>query len=80
MLTVFCDIKEIITIDFLENGGTVNNVSYCQLLKQYFTLFIEQPSYNAKFIIKSMKYITSKFLISFYNEKRKKSSVYHMTS
>ena len=34
MLTVFWDMKGPITIDFLEKGATVNNASYCQLLKQ----------------------------------------------
>ena len=48
MLTVFWDIKgPFITIDFLEKGATVNSASYCQILRQYFTLFIERPSYHS---------------------------------
>ena len=34
-----------ITIKLLEKCTTVNSASYGQLLKQYFTLFIEWPSY-----------------------------------
>ena len=34
MLTVFCDMKGTITIDFLEKDTTVNSTSYCQLLRQ----------------------------------------------
>ena len=34
MLTVFCDIKGPIRIDFLEKGAAVNSASYCQLLWQ----------------------------------------------
>ena len=44
MLTVFLDMKGPITIDFLEKGATVNSASYCQFLKQYFTLFLEWTS------------------------------------
>ena len=44
MLTVFWDMKELITINFLEKDATVNSASYCQLLRQYFTLFIEWTS------------------------------------
>ena len=29
-----------ITIDFLKRGAVVNSAFYCQLLRQYFTLFI----------------------------------------
>ena len=36
MVTVFWDMKEPITVDFLEKGATVNSSSYCQLLEQYF--------------------------------------------
>ena len=34
MLTVFLDLKEPTTIDFLEKAATVNNAFYCQLLGQ----------------------------------------------
>ena len=34
MLTVFWDMKGLITIDFLEKVATVNNASYCKLLSQ----------------------------------------------
>ena len=32
MLIVFWDMKEVITIDFIEKGATVNSALYCQLL------------------------------------------------
>ena len=35
------DVKVAITIDFFEKGANVKRVSYCLLLRQYFTLFIE---------------------------------------
>ena len=34
MLTVFSDMKETMTIDFLEKGTTVISASYYQLLRQ----------------------------------------------
>ena len=34
MLTVFWNIKGIITNDFLEKGETINTVSNCQFLRQ----------------------------------------------
>ena len=34
MLTVFWDVKGLITFDFLENDATANSFSYCQLLWQ----------------------------------------------
>ena len=34
MLTVFLDMRDPITIDFLEKGETVNSASYCWLLRQ----------------------------------------------
>ena len=40
-VTVFEDTKGLINIDLLEKRRIVNNNSYCQLLMQYFTLFIE---------------------------------------
>ena len=46
LLIVFWDIKRSIIIDFIEIGATVNNASYCQFLKQYFTLFIERTNHN----------------------------------
>ena len=33
-LTVFCAIKEIMNVDFLEKDATVNRTSYCQRLRQ----------------------------------------------
>ena len=37
--------KETIPINFLEKGASLISDSYCQLLKQYFTLFIERLSF-----------------------------------
>ena len=34
MLTEFWDIKRPITIHFLEKSAIVNNISYCQLIRQ----------------------------------------------
>ena len=34
MLSVFWDMKELLTIDFLEKVATANSGSYCQLLRQ----------------------------------------------
>ena len=42
----FLDRERPITIDFLEKGATINSASYCQILNQHFTLFIEWSSYN----------------------------------
>ena len=39
ILTVFWEMKESITIDFLEKGAIVNSASNHQILKQYFTIF-----------------------------------------
>ena len=47
--------KRCITIDFIEKVATVNTASYCQLLRQYFTLFIEWPSYIQMWISKSVR-------------------------
>ena len=46
MLTVFWNIKGPITVDFLEKRATFNSTPYYQILRQYFTLFIEWPSYK----------------------------------
>ena len=43
MLTVFWDMKVLITINILENRSTANCASHCQL--QMFTLFIESSLY-----------------------------------
>ena len=40
MLTAFWDMKRPIIIDFLEKDASLNSASYCQLVKQYFTLSI----------------------------------------
>ena len=42
---IFCDIERSIIIDFFKERATVNCDSNCQLLWQYFTLFVECPSY-----------------------------------
>ena len=43
----FKAMKGPITVDFLEKNATVNRTSYCRLLRQYFTLFVEQPPYDS---------------------------------
>ena len=45
ILIVFLTMKWLIIIDFFENSASVNNVSYCQILKQYFTSFKKWPLY-----------------------------------
>ena len=40
------DTREVITINFLEEVAIVNNASYCQILQQYFTFFIEWLLYK----------------------------------
>ena len=37
-------LKGLISIDFLGKGATVKNVFHCQIIWQYFTLFIEGSS------------------------------------
>ena len=41
ILTVSWDMKGLITVDFHKNGTIGNSASYCQIIKKYFTLFIE---------------------------------------
>ena len=41
MLTIFLNMKRPLTMNFLKKDASVNSDSYWQLLKQYFTLFIE---------------------------------------
>ena len=43
ILTVFWDMKGPITVDFLEKGATVNSTPSYQLLRQYFTLLLNDP-------------------------------------
>ena len=40
MLTVFCNIKGPMTIDFPEEDAIINSVSHCRFHRQYFILFI----------------------------------------
>ena len=54
MMTVFWDMKWTITIGFLAIGASVNIDSYSQHFRQYFTLFIEWPSYINKHYRKIM--------------------------
>ena len=43
MRTVFWNMIGPITIDFLEKGATVNNISYCQLLRQNSPYLLNDP-------------------------------------
>ena len=46
ILTDVWDMKGSTTINFVVKEESMYSVSYCQLLRQYFTLFIEWPSYT----------------------------------
>ena len=43
MLTVFWDMKEPVTIDFLEKGAPVNNISYCQHFWENLPYLLNDP-------------------------------------
>ena len=58
-LTVFRDMKESITIDFLEKGATISSASYCQLLGQnslYWMTLIFLKNVTIKYVL--LKYLT----------------------
>ena len=59
MSTVFLGMKAPITIDFLKSAN-VNGVSYCQLFRQYFTLYFEWPSYVKRKRAKYLSYAVRK--------------------
>ena len=42
-LTIFCDMKETTTIDFIEKSRTFNSTSYCHLLKQFSPYLLNEP-------------------------------------
>ena len=43
MLTVFCNMKGPMTIDFVEKGATLNSASHCQLFRQNSPYILNEP-------------------------------------
>ena len=49
MLTVFWDMKGLITIDFFEKGATGNNTLNCQLLRKNLSYLLNDPHIYSQF-------------------------------